>query len=341
MTGCLPGRLRPVVAAGLIAIACLLPARADARDQLAIGITQFPSTLNPLIDSMLAKSYILAMAHRPVSMFDHDWNVSCRMCTELATFENGRAVATDAVDADGTPTGKRGVISRVTLRDDVFWGDGVPVTTRDVVFTWKVGRHPDTGVPDRQSFLDVHPDRGARREDLQRRQQQARLPLPGLVRAASARTPGGSRVRRAEELPSPHPLPDRSDQSRPVQRPVPDHGGLAGRLGGAGAQRALEGAVPRIRPHRGAHHREDRCPRGPPAVRRHRLHSRRDGPDAGPGPVLRGAPRRPVRRRLQAGADLRAHRSHARQPDPGRPARETGTPARNRPGSGQRPAVRG
>ena len=155
MTGCLPGRLRPVVAAGLIAIACLLPARADARDQLAIGVTQFPSTLNPLIDSMLAKSYILAMAHRPVSMFDHDWNVTCRMCTELATFENGRAVATEAVDADGTPTGRRGVVSRVTLRDDVFWGDGVPVTTRDVVFTWKVGRHPDTGVPDRQSFLDV------------------------------------------------------------------------------------------------------------------------------------------------------------------------------------------
>ena len=34
--------------------------------ELRIGITQFPSTLNPLIDSMLAKSYVLAMTRRPL-----------------------------------------------------------------------------------------------------------------------------------------------------------------------------------------------------------------------------------------------------------------------------------
>ena len=139
----------------LVGLAALAPARADAREQLTIGITQFPSTLNPMIDSMLVKSYILAMAHRPVTMFGHDWEIICRMCTELATFENGRAEAFDVGDEAGSPTGKRGVRTRLTLRDDLYWGDGVPVTTRDVVFTWKVGRHPDTGVPDRRSFTDI------------------------------------------------------------------------------------------------------------------------------------------------------------------------------------------
>ena len=38
------------------------PALAQAkRDTLTIGMTQFPATLNPLIDSMLARSYVLAM----------------------------------------------------------------------------------------------------------------------------------------------------------------------------------------------------------------------------------------------------------------------------------------
>jgi len=32
-----------------------------ARDTLTIGITQYPSTFNPNIDSMLAKTYVLAM----------------------------------------------------------------------------------------------------------------------------------------------------------------------------------------------------------------------------------------------------------------------------------------
>ncbi len=39
------------------------PAAQAGSGELRIGITQFPSTLNPLIDSMLAKSYVLAMTH--------------------------------------------------------------------------------------------------------------------------------------------------------------------------------------------------------------------------------------------------------------------------------------
>ena len=39
-----------------------------ARDQLVIGITQFPSTFHPNIDAMLAKSYVLGMTRRPFTV---------------------------------------------------------------------------------------------------------------------------------------------------------------------------------------------------------------------------------------------------------------------------------
>jgi len=56
-------RLLPVL---LLTLALGLPGSARAaRDQLVIGITQFPSTFNPNIDAMAAKSYILGMAQRP------------------------------------------------------------------------------------------------------------------------------------------------------------------------------------------------------------------------------------------------------------------------------------
>ena len=84
------GTIRLLVA-GLVLAAMLSPPLAEARDRLVIGITQFPSTLNPLIDSMLAKSYVLGMAQRPVAVVAHDWEPVCVLCTEHATFENGRA----------------------------------------------------------------------------------------------------------------------------------------------------------------------------------------------------------------------------------------------------------
>ena len=136
-------------------LALWVPATAKIRDRLVIGITQFPATLNPLVDAMLAKSYVLGMAQRPVAITGHDWESVCMLCTEHATFENGRAEAIDIVDADGNKTGKRGVKTRFTLRDDIFWGDGTPITSADIRFAWQVGRHPETGVANFQNFEDI------------------------------------------------------------------------------------------------------------------------------------------------------------------------------------------
>ncbi len=116
---------------------------------LRIGITQFPSTLNPLIDSMLAKSYVLAMTRRPITAFDQDWELICMLCTELPTIENGLAVPETLAD------GKQGIAVTYTIHPEATWGDGTPVTSADVVFTWEVGRHPKTGVSDIESFRRI------------------------------------------------------------------------------------------------------------------------------------------------------------------------------------------
>ena len=117
--------------------------------ELRIGITQFPSTLNPLIDSMLAKSYVLAMTRRPLPAYDQDWQLICMLCTELPTIENGRAVP------ETLPDGKQGIAVTYQIHPGARWGDGKPVTSADVVFTWEVGRHPKTGVSDFEAFRRI------------------------------------------------------------------------------------------------------------------------------------------------------------------------------------------
>ena len=87
-------RIRPfgglLLALLILAVPSESRAQGAPREQLTIGITQFPSTFNPMIDAMVAKSYILGMARRPMMAFDKDWKLVCMMCTEIPTFENGR-----------------------------------------------------------------------------------------------------------------------------------------------------------------------------------------------------------------------------------------------------------
>ena len=114
-------------------------AKVWARDQLVIGMTQFPATLNPNINSMLAKSFVLNMTLRTVTTYDQDWNLVCLLCTELPTIENGLA------KSEILPNGNTGVAATYTIHPGATWGDGTPVTTEDVLFTWEAGRHQQAG----------------------------------------------------------------------------------------------------------------------------------------------------------------------------------------------------
>lgn len=126
------------------------PAAAEAkRESLTIGMTQFPATLNPLIDSMLAKSYVLAMARRPLMVFDAKWELVCLLCTEVPTFENGLAKRIDLGD------GNQGVAVTMTLHPKAAWGDGTPLTSKDVAFTIEVGKHPKSGVASGELFRRI------------------------------------------------------------------------------------------------------------------------------------------------------------------------------------------
>ena len=139
--------MRRILFALLLALGLAHPAA--AKDDLTIGLTQFPSTFNPLIDAMLAKTYILSMTRRPITTYDKDWKLVCLLCTELPTVENGLAVAEDL------PDGKKGMAITIKLQPKATWGDNVPVTADDVVFTWEVGKHPKSGVGNLEAFRRI------------------------------------------------------------------------------------------------------------------------------------------------------------------------------------------
>jgi len=125
------------------------PKQAIAKSDLVIGITQYPATFHPNIDSMLAKSYVHGLTRRPITTTDANWTVICMLCESLPTLENGGAVL------EKTPDGKDGIAVTYKILDDAKWGDGTPITVDDVIFTWDVGRHPQSGVSAQEGYRRI------------------------------------------------------------------------------------------------------------------------------------------------------------------------------------------
>ncbi|MAH84901.1 MAG: peptide ABC transporter [Rhodospirillaceae bacterium TMED8] len=119
-------------------------------ERLTIGITQFPSSFHPNIDSMLAKSYILGLTRRPLTAYDANWQLICMLCTTLPTLKNGLA------KTEITPDGKQGIAITFSIHPKATWGDGIPVSSDDVIFTWKVGKNPETGVANMELYRSLY-----------------------------------------------------------------------------------------------------------------------------------------------------------------------------------------
>ena len=138
--------MKPMRRLAALLCAAALAAPAAARDALTIGMTQYPATLHPHIDSMVAKFYVLNAVMRPITVYNHDWELACMLCTRLPTIENGLAVR------ETLENGDTGVAVTYDIHPGATWGDGTPVTAHDAVFTWEAGRNELSGFASNEGF---------------------------------------------------------------------------------------------------------------------------------------------------------------------------------------------
>ena len=129
-------------------VLALLALPAAAKDELVLAMTQAPGTMNPIISSMLAKSLIQNMIARPITAYDPDWKMVCLVCVELPSLEKKTARLVTLAD------GKQGIETDYTLKP-MRWGDGTPLTARDIAFTIDVGKHPLSGVASSEGYRRI------------------------------------------------------------------------------------------------------------------------------------------------------------------------------------------
>jgi peptide/nickel transport system substrate-binding protein len=140
---------RYLIGAAIVGIAVLGNPALGARDELTIGVAQFPSNMHPAIEPTVVKSYVRNMALRQFTGWDKDWTLGCILCSELPTIENGLAKIEDRAD------GSKGMAVTFKLPSNLKWGDGVPVTAKDVAFSWELGKNPEASFTNADLYTRV------------------------------------------------------------------------------------------------------------------------------------------------------------------------------------------
>ncbi len=122
-----------------------LTAAAQAKDTLTVGVAQFPANMHPYIGSQTVQQWVVGIGLHRLTALDSAGKVACLLCTTVPTLENGLAKIVDR------PDGQKGLDVTFNLKPGLQWGDGAPLTARDVAFTGMVGRDPAAG------FANPHP----------------------------------------------------------------------------------------------------------------------------------------------------------------------------------------
>lgn len=111
-------------------------------NSLVVGTSQEPTMIGDMLSSFSNQAVRTEMElymYSGLYRVNLDAELEPNLVTEVATVENGRLVISDL------PEGGQVVEMRLTLRDDVKWSDGEPITTADIELVYEMAMAP--GMP--------------------------------------------------------------------------------------------------------------------------------------------------------------------------------------------------
>lgn len=132
----------PILVVALCALAaagCQPEAAAPSGGESSIVITipEDPPSFNGLVTDAGFDSLVMELILQSVTDIDPQGNIFPELAAGLPTLENGGVVIDEATGAMDVTW---------TLRDDVRWADGEPLTAADVLFTWEAISDPEGGI---------------------------------------------------------------------------------------------------------------------------------------------------------------------------------------------------
>ncbi len=134
----------------LTAAVCLVtPALgAPTNDELKIGISQEFETMNPLIMSMSASSYMYRMVGRSLVVLTPEGTWVTQLAKEIPSLEKGTAQMV-------TVKGTKKIIANWEILEKAKWGDGKPVICQDFITAHTIATSPNVSVGEKELWTQV------------------------------------------------------------------------------------------------------------------------------------------------------------------------------------------
>ncbi|HLI95085.1 MAG TPA: peptide ABC transporter substrate-binding protein [Candidatus Baltobacteraceae bacterium] len=115
---------------------------ASGRDTLRISVPQDAKTLDPILASNTIDGFVMRFMFEPLLSANPQGDPVPMLAAQVPSRENG------GISADGLTITYR-------LRRNAKWTDGVPVTSRDVQFSWQAIMNPQNNAVSRNGYDDV------------------------------------------------------------------------------------------------------------------------------------------------------------------------------------------
>ncbi len=118
------------------------PSSARSDGVLRIAVPQDPKTLNPILTSSTIDASVQRLMFEPLISADAQGREVPILAAQVPSIENG------GISRDG-------LTIMYHLRPNLHWSDGVPLTSKDVAFSWTAVMNPDNDVVSRHGYDDI------------------------------------------------------------------------------------------------------------------------------------------------------------------------------------------
>lgn len=118
------------------------------KDELKIGISQEFETLNPMLAGTGGAVYMLRFIYRDGIYLDAKNQWKTHWVKEIPDFKNKKAKFI-------TVKGKKFLETNWEILEKAKWGDGTPLTCKDIHLSWQVGLSENVKIDNRQPYTEI------------------------------------------------------------------------------------------------------------------------------------------------------------------------------------------
>ncbi len=127
--------------------ACTKSATGPTHKEFKIGLSQEFETLNPLIMSMLATTYLSGLVIRPLTVMDAHGQWVPMLAKAIPTVGNGAEIITEG--------DQKKIKVLWEIKDNASWGDGSPVTCEDFALARTIAMNPLVSIAEKETYTDI------------------------------------------------------------------------------------------------------------------------------------------------------------------------------------------